>query len=239
MTDENTTLRRAFGLADAFELLAAATPFPGDDLAGALADGTLADDALGCLVDAGIAEEEAEGIVAPLEGLRGSDAAALATALRRAHSLILMRQGRGVALWPYEAAFLHVEAGKPGEPALFRAPTTLAVEDAMRDAGMLPADSRVEPCDSIWDECAFVARLLGCQANALAMGDDEGARAWGQRAQGFLDGHGQAWMPGFFAALGRLAGSEAVEHLDAEARAYYGFVGAYGQRVLALAADAR
>ena len=28
MTDENTTLRRAFGLADAFELLATATPFP-------------------------------------------------------------------------------------------------------------------------------------------------------------------------------------------------------------------
>ena len=150
-----------------------------------------------------------------------------------------MRQGRGVALWPYEAAFLHVAAGKPGEPALFRAPITLDVEGAMRDVGMLPEDSRVEPCDSIWDECAFIARLLGCQANALAAVDDNAARTWEERAQGFLGKHAGAWMPGFFAALAELAESEAMQYLGDDARAYYGFVGAYGQRVLALAADAR
>lgn len=54
-----------------------------------------------------------------------------------------------MAVFPYESAFIHVRAGVPGEPALFRSALTLRVERTMRESGVLPKDAETEPCDSV------------------------------------------------------------------------------------------
>lgn len=46
--------------------------------------------------------------------LPDEDAEALGAALRRAWSLLYARQGSGVAIFPYESAFVHVREGLPG-----------------------------------------------------------------------------------------------------------------------------
>ncbi len=230
MVDENE-LRTVVGKADACELLAAAAPFPTEELARGLAEGTLAADTRGCLEDCGIAPDEAADACAAWNELVGCDADALLGKLRRAHSLLFMRQGDGVAVWPYESAFRHVVDGKDGEPALFRAPITLAVEGSMRDAGVLPENSRVEPCDSIWSELSFLSYAIGSEAAALTAEDEEGAALWRERSERFVGEHALRWLPAFF---------EAVSHAlpvvvdDDEARTFYAGLSAYGLRVMEL-----
>ncbi|MCI8469014.1 MAG: molecular chaperone TorD family protein [Eggerthellaceae bacterium] len=196
MQDE-PELRRAVGLADACELLSAATAFPGEPLAAALSGGALVDDAAACLVDAGASEDEARAACARWASLGGTDAELLAADLRRVHSLLHIRQGDGVALFPYEGAFRCVREGHGDNPGLFRSPLTLDVEARMREVGALPADARTEPCDSMWTEAAFLAALLGSRAAALEAGDDEAATAWLAHAERFRDGHLMTWLAPF------------------------------------------
>lgn len=199
-----TALERLAGLADAFELLRVATSFPAEELARAAVTGALADDARSCLEDCGMAPEAAAAVVAPWTVLAGGDAGELWAAMKRGHSLLHVRQGAGVAVWPYESAFIHRRMGMPGEPALFRTHVTLAVEASMRTAGVLPEDYLVEPCDSVWDECSFIAYLLGDEAAALASGDGmPDALAETRRGQltAFVREHVLAWLPEFFDAV--------------------------------------
>ena len=230
MVDENE-LRTVIGLADACELLAAATPFPGEELARGLAEGTLAADARSCLEDCGVEPCEAADACAAWSGLAGQDADALLAQLRRVHSLLFMRQGNGVAVWPYESAFRHVAEGKGGEPALFRSPVALAVEGAMREAGVLPEDSRVEPCDSAWNELAFLSYTIGSEAEALAADDGQAAALWRQRSERFVEEHALRWLPAFFEAVSRAL---ATVGPDDESRTFYEGLSAYGLRVMEL-----
>lgn len=226
---DGISLRRLVGLADVCELLAAVTAFPDAALARGLAEGSLAADALGCLGDCGVAVDRAAATCAPLRALAGCGEEGLRADLARAHSLMHLRQGEGVAVWPYESAFVHVAQGRPGAPALFRAPVTLAVEAAMREVGALPADSRVEPCDSVWNECGFLAFLLGSEAAAQAAGDDGAAAEWRARCRAFACDHALAWLPAFFDALA----AEATRVNAAErARACYGAIGVLGRQVM-------
>ncbi len=229
LTADEAALRRLVGLADACELLAAATAFPDAVLARGLAEGSLAADAVACLEDCGVATERAAAACAPLRALAGCAGESLRADLARAHSLMHLRQGEGVAVWPYESAFVHVAQGRPGVPALFRAPGTLAVEAAMREAGALPANSRVEPCDSVWNECGFLAFLLGSEAAARAAGDDDAAAQWSARCRAFACDHAFLWLPAFFDAL---AAEAARVNAAGCARACYGAVGALGRQVM-------
>ncbi len=230
--DEETALRRVIGLADACELLAAATAFPGDDVAAALGDGSLVADARACLADAGLGADEARAACAAWDALAGRDAAELGGALRRAHSLLHVRQGDGVAAFPYESAFRFVRDGHGGNPGLFRSPVTQDVEAQMRAAGVLPLDARTEPCDSVWQEASFASFLLGSEAAALSQGNAEDAAAWHGRAGDFLAGHLLTWLPDLLSVTARLAAAWAEEgSLPADAARYREGLGAWGAHV--------
>lgn len=229
MVDEKT-LKEAIGLADACELLAAAAAFPDEALADALSDGRLVADARSCLDDCGVGPEEAAAACGSWADLAGKDRDAMLSEIRRAYSLLFVRQGDGVAVWPYESAFLHVEAGRDGEPALFRSSVTLDVEKSMREAGGLPPDARTEPCDSVWDEFMFLSYLFGREAEALDAGDAEAAKLFRGRARAFVGDHASRWLPGFFDAVARelpaVAGPESVPAL------FYGGLCSYGACVM-------
>lgn len=82
-------------------------------------------------------------------------------------------------IFPYESAFVHVREGLPGAPALFRTALTLRVEKTMRESGVLPKDAETEPCDSAWNEWAFLSFLLGSEAASLEAEDEEAVRFGG------------------------------------------------------------
>lgn len=202
MIDEKA-LKNTIGLADAYELLANASAFPNKTLAYALSDGRLVTDAQSCLEDCGIGFEEASIICEPWRTLVGIDSDTLLSGLRRAYSLLFVRQGNGVAVWPYESAFLHVKAGRDGEPALFRSSVTLAVEKMMSETGGLPQDARTEPCDSVWNEFMFLSHLLGCEAEAIVSGNEAVAALAHDRTEAFIMEHASRWIPDFFNAVER------------------------------------
>ncbi len=241
MTDERD-LREAIGLADACELLASVSIFPNDILADALFDGRLAGDARSCLEDCGIDPDEAAVICEPWERLVGKDRDTTLAHLRRTHSLLFVRQGDGVAVWPYESAFLHAEAGKDGEPALFRSAVTLDVEKMMREAGGLPQDARTEPCDSVWDEFMFLSYLFGSEADALNADDEEAMELFRGRSKAFVEEHASRWLPSFFDAVDReisgmgevekTEGSEGFGSLEDASLLFYKGLCSYGVHVM-------
>ena len=166
------SMRETIGLADGCELMGALTRFPDSDLALAVTSGLVRDDAIGCARD--IVSEHGDGQGDAVEilcegfGCVGNEEIdALCSALRRAWSRLYVRQGSGVAVFPYESAFIHVRAGVPVEPARFRSALTLRVERTMRESGVLPKDAETEPCDSVWNEWAFLSFLIGSEAKAL------------------------------------------------------------------------
>ncbi len=239
MTEERE-LRRIIGLADACELLCAATAFPDEALAAALCDGSLTSDARACLADAQIDDAAGEAACADWEALAGRDAATLAASLRRTHSLLHVRQADGVAVFPYESAFRFVAGGHEGEPGLFRSPVTIAVEAQMREAGVMPANARTEPCDSIWNEATFLSFLLGSEAAALMENDLDAAGAWRHRAQLFIEEHLMRWLPDFLCVTAQKARALAGDGLaDEDAVRFRTGLSAWGAQVARLLDDHR
>lgn len=235
MVDEKA-LKKAIGLADSCELLASATAFPDRALADALSDGRAMADARSCLEDCGVAPDEVSRVCEPWESLAGQDPAAILADLRRAHSLLFVRQGNGVAVWPYESAYLHAEADRGGEPVLFRSAVTLDVERMMREAGALPQDSRVEPCDSVWSEFAFLSSVLAGEAAALHAGDEEASVLSRERFAAFVEAHARRWLPGFFDAVARELPS--IAESDGVANRFYRGLCLYGSCVMGIVGDA-
>lgn len=190
--------RTLTGLADICELVAASFAYPADGrLAAALADGSYALDARGCLADAGLGAEAIERGLAEIGKLTGRNAAELADALKKGHSLLFLAPGSQVPVWPYEAAFRFVASGRSGAPSLFRSPIELDVECHMREAGVMPQNSRTEPPDSIWNEFSFMAYLFAQALSTLQAGDMAAGDAWVVRAQDFEREHLAAWVPAF------------------------------------------
>ena len=130
--DTENEVRCAVGVADACEILAVATMFPTPELAQALCDGGIQDDARACLEDCGVSCERAAQAVSVWDDFNGADQRDALSQIRRGYSLLFVRQKDGVAVWPYESAHFHRAEGKKGEPVLFRSPLTLAVEEAMK-----------------------------------------------------------------------------------------------------------
>ncbi len=237
---EERELRRIIGLADACELLCAVTAFPDEALAAALCDGSLVADARACLSDAQVDDVKADAACTSWVALAGHSPTTLAASLRRVHSLLHVRQADGVAAFPYESAFRFVAGGHRGEPGLFRSPLTLDVEAQMRKAGVMPADARTEPCDSIWSEAAFLSFLLGSEAAALSEGNLDAAADWRRREQFFLEEHLLKWLPDFLCATASKASSLAADGLvDEDAVRYRAGLSAWGAHVARLLDDHR
>lgn len=117
--------------------------------------------------------------------------------LRREYTRLYLSPGAQVLVFPYESAFIHVESGHEGVPALFRTPITLDVESQMREAGVMPKNARKEPCDSIFQEFEFLSYLYGSLAAAIQQDDVDAEKAWQMRIDRFLDSHALRWMPAF------------------------------------------
>ena len=121
-------VKRAVGKADAFELVSCAFAYPDERLAQGLVDGSFADDARACLLDAGADPAAADSTAEALAAWRDASAADLLADMRIVYSRLYLAPGGHTPIFPYESAFLHVERGMKGVPALFRTPVTLDVE---------------------------------------------------------------------------------------------------------------
>ena len=185
----------AIGKADMCELLSRAFSFPDEELAKALADGSLVDDCAACLADAGCGDSDSDGAVA---GFRSGAAAGggFFERLRKEYSHLYLNPVR-VLVYPYESAFLHVESGREGVPVLFRSAVTRDVEAQMREAGVIPKNARKEPCDSVFQEFEFMSFMYGSLAAAIQEGDEAACDLWQGRVERFLDEHALKWMPAF------------------------------------------
>lgn len=198
-------VREAVGAADTCELLNCAFAFPSEALAEGIANGAVLADATACLRDAGVGAERAEEATAGLRPWAGFDAAELYTGMRRVYSLLYLKPGSGTPIFPYESAFIHVQRGLSGAPALFRTPITLDVERQMHEAGVAAKDERTEPCDSVHEEFEFLSYLFARKADALQRDEPEQAREWAERAQRFAGEHVLAWVPAFMERTRELA----------------------------------
>ena len=192
-------VKRAVGKADAFELLSCAFAYPDERLAQGLVDGSFADDARACLLDAGADPAAADSTAEALAAWRDASAADLLADMRIVYSRLYLAPGGHTPIFPYESAFLHVERGMKGVPALFRTPVTLDVERLMREAGVVAKNARKEPCDSVFEEFEFLSYLYAKLADALNCDDAEAVAAWTERE------HAQAWLPAFMQRTQELA----------------------------------
>lgn len=199
-------VRRAVGKADGYELLSCLFAYPDERVANGLVDGAIAEDARTCLVDAGVAQSEAEQVGDALRSWRGASAADLLSEMRIAYSRLYLAPGGHTPVQPYESAFFHVERGLPGIPSLFRTPVTMDVERCMRESGVAAKNARREPCDSVFEEFEFLSYLYAKLADALSGDDGESAAGWTERLRAFEDEHALAWLPAFMRRTRELAG---------------------------------
>lgn len=206
-------VKKAVGKADVCELLACAFAFPSEQLAQGLTSGALADDAEACLLDAGATDDSARQVANDLRAWQGADAAELHSRMCITYSRLYLAPGGHTPIFPYESAFLHVEKGAPGIPALFRTPVTLDVERQMHEAGVAAKNERKEPCDSVFEEFEFLSYLYAKLADALTREADEEASTWEARANQFVSDHAHAWLPSFMRRTHELAEGEPYEAL--------------------------
>ena len=229
------SLNRVVGLADSCELLGCVFSYPDERLARGLVDGSVVHDVIDCLRDAG-AEPQAQLCVEQLTALVSVEsscddcAAELLSRLRRDYTALFLAPGMHVPVFPYESAFRHRAAGATGVPVLFRSPVTLDVEGQMREAGVVPADARTEPVDSVWNEFTFLSYLFGKQAEAVETDDVEAEARWAGAAGCFWSEHGALWLPAFMEQVRREAADLAEE---AQARPYIALA-AFGSAVCTL-----
>lgn len=199
-------VRRAVGKADAFELLSCVFAYPDERVARGLVDGSIADDARACLLDAGVAEDESQAVADALGAWRGADVGEVHASMRIEYSRLYLAPGGHTPVQPYESAFLHVERDLPGVPSLFRTPVTMDVERCMLEAGVKAKNGRKEPCDSAFEEFEFLSYLYAKLADALHCNDDEGAAVWTKRIKAFEGAHASAWLPSFMTCTQERAG---------------------------------
>lgn len=193
--DDNVS--RLVGAADGFELLSRTFEFPDASFADALKSGSWQADAFGCLESMG----KGPSIETRTAASRLSDLVMgipnVLDALRREYSLLYLAPGCEKPVFPYESAFLYRREGRSGVPALFRSPTAMAVENQMRQAGVLPVDARTEPVDSFWNEAAFLAFMLGKSAQGAFEGSSVEEKGTREQALCFTRDHAERWFDDF------------------------------------------
>lgn len=192
-------IRRLVGMADLCELMAATFAYPeNDELAQALADGSYAHDLAASLADAGAQPHDVNDAVGQLACFEDASPTSAYEWLRKGHSILFLAPGGATPVWPYEAAFKFTAAGREGEPALFRSPVTLDVEQHMKEAGVQTEDRLASPADSIWSEFSFMAYLLGGAAQAAYADDAPRCEEALERARSFAEVHLLTWAGDFF-----------------------------------------
>lgn len=214
MAECGEELRRTIGFADCLELLSLCFGFPTRELANALVDGRLREDAVGCFADAGIGGAGAARVADSLVRFEGMSPEEVFHGLRQSFSLLFLSPNRdGVRVFAYESAFRYRASGKPGTPVLFRSSCSIDVERQMREASVIPNNARTEPVDSIWNELSFLSYLLGrigsfeygqCLGHAAPSGS---VQSWDEKLQRFLSSHFLAWAPEFFDMVAHEAAS--------------------------------
>lgn len=214
-------------MADLCELVGAAFSFPRDgSLAEALVGGAFLSDALACLQDARLSDEGADLVRSLFGPYAARDAGELADALRKGHSILFLSPGGNTPVWPYEAGFKYVAAGRPGAASLFRSPVAIDVEAMMAKAGNAPCADLNEPPDSVWGEFRHMSFLYGSMAVALAQGSKGGYDGFRSLAEEFCSAHFSTWVPGFMEKV-RLETSSGSHSFGAE----YGDMARLGELV--------
>lgn len=206
--EREESVRREVGCADGYELLSCAFAYPDERLAKGLVDGSVASDALACLLDAGAGEVAAREAAERLGAWRSASASELLSSMRVLYSRLYLKPGGHTPVQPYESAFLHAERGLPGVPALFRTSVTMDVERQMREAGVVAKDARKEPCDSVFQEFEFLSYVHAKLAEALGGEDEAGVALWSERLRVFEEEHTRVWLPLFLRRTQELAADE-------------------------------
>lgn len=191
-------LQDAIGTADLCGLLSRAFGFPDEELTDALVNGDFANDALNCLEEVGVDGGDIALARESLAGFLQRNASDLFENLKKGYSLLYLAPGAKKPVWPYESAFMYVAEGKKGVPSLFRSSITLDAERLMREASVLPKNSRTEPVDSIWNELSYLSFLYGSLASSLYEGDGSMVSTWTERIDVFSEAHTHRWFKSFF-----------------------------------------
>lgn len=190
-------LKHIVGLADACELMSESFSFPTKELVTALIDNTYIADARSCLSDIEASPDVGICHSPSSAESRSSCMQAMFEDLRRSYTMLYLMPAGAVRIWPYESAFRYRAEGCGGTPTLFRSRHQIDVERHMREAGVMPNDSRREPSDSVWNEFAFLSFLYGSLAAALHEGCDADVVACRRRIVSFWSEHASRWLPAF------------------------------------------
>lgn len=199
------SLRNVIGIADCCEVLGVTWAFPTKELVDGIYSGALAHDTIVSLVDAGVAEAEAQSLVDAFqqaclaveggEGVTSQDA--LFEVMRHAYTRLYLTPGGKTPVAPFESAFLFDASGAHGVPTLFVSRTTVDVEACMREAGVVAKNARKEPADAIWNEFSYLAFLYGNLAQALQSEDPDAKDEWENHINIFLNKHALKWLLAF------------------------------------------
>ena len=204
-------VKKAVGKADVYELLSYLFAYPDERVAKGLVDGAIAEDARACLVDAGVPEGRVRTVGDALDAWLGDDACEVLAVLRITYSSLYLAPGGHTPIFPYESAYLHVERGLSGAPALFRTPVTIDVERCMREAGVVAKNGRTEPCDSVYEEFEFLSYLHAQLADALNSDNTDQVALWSAHIRAFGGEHALAWMLSFMRRTQELAADTPYE----------------------------
>lgn len=105
---------------------------------------------------------------------------------------------------PYGSVYRDGPNGPPGtwqgRPTLW-GPSSVAVAQAYREAGLTLAPGSLQVPDHIGLELQFMHHLCACEAGALSRGENGEAAVWRARQAAFLRDHLLPWVPAFCARM--------------------------------------
>lgn len=123
--------------------------------------------------------------------------------LARAYTRLLVVPGPGY-IPPYGSVYRDGPDGPPGtwlgRPTLW-GPSSVAVAQAYREAGLALAPDGPQVPDHLGLELQFMHHLCACEAEALSQGEVARAAAWRARQAVFLRTHLLPWAPAFCARV--------------------------------------
>jgi|DewCreStandDraft_5_1066085.scaffolds.fasta_scaffold00573_7 TorA maturation chaperone TorD len=186
----------AWGRAALYNFLAAVFLEPPDERwADSLRDGGLAE-VLALVATA----DEAKALI---DRMACGDAGGWREELARAYTRHLVVPGPDYVP-PYGSVYRDGPNGPPGtwqgRPTLW-GPSSVAVAQAYREAGLALAPGGPQVPDHIGLELQFMQHLCACEAGALSRGESDAAAAWRARQAAFLRHHLLPWAPAFCARL--------------------------------------
>lgn len=178
---------RLSALADAYGMLALLTQFPTEEVRVGLADGSLAEDMLAILLEAGVSDEDPRiaDLAVLLEEAASEASCRDALPLARREYTRLFNHPDAPALCIYEELFLHVrkrrlenpnyEREHDKEPRMFVNNASYDAERIYKKAGIVRTKEVSAPSDSMFVEMEFVQTLFARLAKAV-LEDDETLR---------------------------------------------------------------